>query len=312
MSTRPNSRAGFSVMSIAATVASMTSLTAQEPRPSPDAIARAVDSLATRIVASGLTPALGVALVMDGRTILAKGYGWADATARIPANDRTLWYLASTSKSFTGFGVSLLAHQGAIDLSAPITTVLPGVQWPAGVDATRLTLVQFLSHTHHITDNAVVQSAAFTGAIPESRWPTLIRYATPSGNDDLVYSNFGYNVAAMVIDRVRPEGWRRYLDSAVYAPAGMRETFTRVSGLDPGRIAKPHALNAAGGFRTLEFEKRDATMNSAGGHLATLHDMARWTIVQMDGGAIDGRQVFPREAVALSHRLIARHTVEAS
>lgn len=286
-------------------------LPAQEPRPAPDVIARAVDSLAMRIVSSGVSPALGVALVMDGKTILAKGYGWADATAHIAATDRTLWYVASTSKSYTGFAVALLAHQGLIDLAAPITALLPGVRWPAG-DPARLTLAHFLSHTHHINDNAVVQSAAFTGAIPEAHWPELIQYATPSGNEDLVYSNFGYNVAAMVIDRVRPEGWRRYLDSAVYRPAGMHETYARLSGLDPRRIAKPHALNPAGGFTTLPFEKTDATMNSAGGHVATLHDLARWVIVQMDGGVIDGRLVFPREAVALSQRLIARHTVEAS
>jgi CubicO group peptidase (beta-lactamase class C family) len=287
-------------------------LAAQEPRPSPEVIARAVDSLAARIISSGVSPAIGVAVVMDGKTILATGHGWADATGQVAATDRTLWYVASTSKSYTGFAVSLLAQQGAIDLAAPITTLLPDVRWPTGIDATRLTLAQFLSHTHHISDNAVVQSAAFTGAIPEPQWPGLIQYAEPSGNTDLVYSNFGYNVAAMVIDRVRPEGWRRYLDSAVYRPAGLRETFARVSGLDVRRIAKPHALNSAGGFRTLKFEKTDATMNSAGGHLATLHDLARWVIVQMDSGKIDGRQVFPRDAVALSHRLIARHTVESS
>src|SRR5262245_45118470 len=71
----------------------------QGPRPAPDVIARAVDSLATHAVAAGVTPALGVAVVMDGKTILAKGYGFADVTARIPATDRTLWYLASTTKS---------------------------------------------------------------------------------------------------------------------------------------------------------------------------------------------------------------------
>jgi CubicO group peptidase (beta-lactamase class C family) len=299
-------------MAIALALTAAAPLVAQEPRPAPDVIARAVDSLAARIVESGVSPAIGVAVVIDGKTILTRAYGWADATAQIAATDRTLWYLASTTKSYTGFAVSLLAHEGVIDLAAPITTLLPGVRWPAGVDATRLTLAHFLSHTHHISDNAVVQSAAFTGAIPESAWPGLIQYAAPSGNADLVYSNFGYNVAAMVIDRVRPEGWRRYLDSAVHRPANLRETFTRVSGLDPRRIAKPHALNPAGGFRTLKFEKTDATMNSAGGHLATLHDLARWVIVQMDSGKVDGRQIFPREPVALSHRLIARHTVESS
>ena len=39
-----------------------------------------------------------------------------------------------------------------------------------------------------------------------------------------------------------------------------------------------------------------------------LHDLARWAIVQMDSGRIDGKRVFPASAVALSHRLIAKQT----
>ena len=284
-------------------------LPGQGTRPSADAIAGAVDSLAARVISSGVSPAIGVAVVMDGKTIYAKGHGWADVTNRVRVDDRTLWYLASTSKSLTGFGTALLAQQGAFKLSDPIGTLLPGVQWPTGVDPSRLTLAHFLSHKHSIDDNAVVQSAAYTGAIPESRWPELIRFGTKRNDTDLVYSNFGYNVTAMVIDRRRPEGWKRFLDSAVYKPAGMTETYARTSGLE-GRIAKPHDFAPGNGSRTLPFEKRDITMNSAGGHVATLRDLARWTIVQMDGGVIDGKRVFPAEAVALSHRMIAAQTRE--
>jgi CubicO group peptidase (beta-lactamase class C family) len=245
---------------------------------------------------------------MDGRTIYAKSHGAADASAGVSANDNTLWYVASTSKSFTGFAVALLAQQGVIRLDAPIMTLLPNAKWNEGVNVRELTLARFLSHTHSLNDNAVVMSAAFTGSIPEAQWPSLIALATPTGNDDLVYSNFGYNVAAMVIDRVRPEGWRRYLEQHVYQPAGLTQTYARVSGLDPTRIAKPHRLRPDARYVTEPFFKTDATMNSAGGHLATLTDLARWTIVQMDSGVIDGRRVFPAEAVALSHRLIARQT----
>jgi CubicO group peptidase (beta-lactamase class C family) len=127
-----------------------------------------------------------------------------------------------------------------------------------------------------------------------------------------VYSNFGYNVAAMVIDALRPEGWRQYLERHVYHPAGMHDTYARVSGIEPRRVAKPHDLRADGRYETQPFFKTDATMNSAGGHLATLHDLARWTIVQMDSGMIDGRRVFLAEAVAVSHRLIARQTRDAA
>lgn len=281
---------------------------AQGTRPDAATIAWAVDSLAARAVADGLAPALGVAVTMDGRTIYMKSHGTADAAAGVPADDRTLWYVASTSKSFTGFGVALLAHQGALRIDAPITTLLPQARWHPAVHPESLTLAHFLSHTHRLNDNAVVSSAAFTGAIPEAGWPALIALAGPMPTNDLVYGNFGYNVAAMVIDVIRPEGWKRYLEQNVFLPAGMRETYGRVSGLDPKRIAKPHRFRADGRYATEPFFKTDATMNAAGGHLVTLHDLARWTIVQTDSGMIDGRRVFPAEAVALSHRLIAKQT----
>lgn len=279
-------------------------------RPDAATIARAVDSLAARAIAAGIAPAIGVAVTMDGQTIYLRSHGMADVARGIAADDGTFWYLASTSKSLTGFGIALLAHQGALSLEAPITSLLPGVRWHPSVRAEELTLARFLSHTHYLNDNAVVASAAFTGAIPERDWPGLVVLAEPRNDRDLVYSNFGYNVAAMVIDRVRPEGWRAFLERAVYQPAGMHETHAKVSGLDPRRIARPHELQADGRYRTATFFKTDATMNSAGGHLATLGDLARWTIVQMDSGRLEGRQVFPKEAVALSHRLLAGQTRE--
>jgi CubicO group peptidase (beta-lactamase class C family) len=273
-------------------------------------IARMVDSLVWRAMADGLAPALGVAITMDGRTIYSRAAGMADATHRVPANDSTLWYLASTSKSFTGFAIALLVDRGALRIDAPITSLLPGVAWNPEVHADSLTLANFLSHTHHINDNAVVTNAAFTGEIPENDWPSLIAMAGREATNDLIYSNFGYNVAAMVIDRLRPEGWRAFLEKNVFLPAGMRETFSRISGIDSRRIAMPHGIDANSRYYTEPFFKTDRTMNSAGGQIATLHDLARWTIVQMDSGRIDGKQVFPARAVALSHRLIAKQTRE--
>ena len=272
------------------------------------AIARAIDSLAALAVRDGIAPAIGVAVVMDGRTVYMKGHGMADATAGIRADNRTLWYLASTSKSLTGFGVALLAQRGIIRLDAPIRTTVPNARWHPDARPEQLTLARFLSHTHYLNDNAVVLNAAFTGAVPENQWPELVALAAPSGNTDLVYSNFGYNVAAMAIDAARPEGWKKFLEEQVYVPAGMRETYARVSGLDARRIAMPHRLTPDGHYVTTPFHKRDATMNSAGGHIATLGDLARWTIIQMDSGRIDGRQVFPKAAVELAHRQIALQT----
>jgi CubicO group peptidase (beta-lactamase class C family) len=304
--------ASFRTMSIGLMMTSTAVSQAHSRDQLATAIARNIDSLAAVAVRDGVAPALGIAVVMDGRTIYMKGHGMANATAGIPADDRTLWYLASTSKSLTGFGVTLLAHRGVLRLDAPIRSTVPNARWHPEARPGDLTLARFLSHTHYLNDNAIVLTAAFTGAVPENRWPELVALAAPSGNNDLVYSNFGYNVAGMAIDAVRPEGWKRFLEADVYGPAGMPETYARVSGLDARRIAMPHRLTPDGRYDTAPFHKRDATMNSAGGHLATLADLARWTIIQMDSGRIDGRQVFPKAAVELAHRLIAPQTVDQS
>jgi CubicO group peptidase (beta-lactamase class C family) len=276
------------------------------------ALASAVDSLAASLVARGVTPALGIAIVRDGRTILARGHGTADRTRNVPVRDNTLWYVASTSKSFTGVATMLLVAEGAIALDAPITGTVPTARWHPSVSANALTLARFLTHTHHLDDGVVVWNAAFTGAQPETAWPQLRRFSAPSNHTDLEYSNLGYNVAAMAIDAVRPEGWRTFMAQRVFTPLGMRDTHVRLSGLDRSRIAMPHDRRPDGSMPTMPFLKVDATMNSAGGHLSTVHDLARWITAQMDSGRIDGQQLLPAAAVTQSHTLLARHTRDAA
>ncbi|MGH7468763.1 MAG: serine hydrolase domain-containing protein [Pseudomonas sp.] len=268
-----------------------------------------IDALVRRAFALNSTPGLGVAVVQNGRMIYRAALGFADATARNAATDSTLWYIASTSKSFTGFGIALLEAAGTVDVNAPINTLLPRARWHADVRPQELNLAAFLSHTHGLGNGPIVMSAAFTGAFEESRYGELLQYYPP-GNRALQYGNLGYNVASMVIDAKRAEGWKRYLESAVYAPAGLRQTFARLSGLAPGRIARPHELQSDGTFRTAVFAKTDATMNAAGGHMATIDDLARWITVHMDSGRIDGRQVFPARAVQRAHEMLAPQNLQ--
>lgn len=266
-----------------------------------------IEGFVRRAFETGATPALGVAVVVDGRTVYERALGQADASAGISATPQTLWYVASTSKSFTGFGVALLEHQRALDLSAPITRVLPDARWHPDANVSDLSLISFLTHTHGLDGTGpVVISAAFTGAFPESRFGELTAYHAPLGSRDLRYSNFGYNVAAMAIAARRPEGWKAFLRDQVYVPAGMRATFATVSDVPAERIAKPHSFEADGRFVTQPFRKRDITMNAAGGHLATLADLARWITVHMDEGMLDGRRVFPAAAVRRSHENLGR------
>ena len=157
------------------------------------------------------------------------------------------------------------------------------------------------------TSGPLVMSAAYTGAFAEDRFGELLAFSAPLPDRDLQYSNLGYNVASMAIAAKRPEGWKAYLDRNVFGPAGLNDIHHRVTGIPSRRIAKAHRLTADGSYATLPFLKRDLTMNAAGGHLASIRDLARWTILHLDEGKLDGRQIFPAQAIRRSHEILGRH-----
>lgn len=272
-------------------------------------IGRAVDSVAREAERLGLFAGLGVAVVKGEKIIMTAAYGYSDVTGKIRATPQTLWYLASTSKSFTGFAISLLVTEGKLALAAPLSELLPNASWNPAIDPSDITMAQLLSHTHGLNGGGpLVISSAFTGAVEESTFPSLLMYYDRRIPGSLVYSNLGYNIAGMIIDRLWPEGWRDFLSRRVFIPAGMADTWSKVSAVDPHRIAMPHELTARGDYQTQAFGKIDQTMHAAGGHLATLGNLSRWILVQMGGGRLDGKQVFPASTVELSHQMIAPHT----
>jgi CubicO group peptidase (beta-lactamase class C family) len=269
-----------------------------------------IDQFIRRAFATGVTPGLGVAVVADGRVVYTAGLGFANVQEGIPVSDSTLWYVASTSKSFTGFGVALLEAAGEVDVNAPINELLPRASWHPNARPREISLASFLAHTHGLNSGPLVTSAAYTGAFPETEFHRLLGFSGPRSSRDLSYSNLGYNVASMVIAEKRPEGWKAYLDRNVFAPAGLRDIHHRVTGISEHRIAKAHQYRVDGSYEAQPFLKRDLTMNAAGGHLATIGDLARWTLLHMDEGRLDGRQVFPAQVIRRSHEILGRQNAQ--
>ena len=132
------------------------------PPPAPDPRIQRIDAFVRRAFAQGVTPGLGVAVVSDGRIVYTAALGHANVQEGIPVTDSTLWYVASTSKSFTGFGVALLEAAGDVDVSAPIARALPRAKWHPDARPNELTVASFLSHTHGLNSGPLVTSAATT------------------------------------------------------------------------------------------------------------------------------------------------------
>ena len=91
-----------------------------------------MDGLMAAEMAAKHIPGATVAVVQDGRLLLAKGYGYADLENRVPVDfERTLFRVGSVSKLFTWTAVMQLAERGQLDLDADINIYLKDFQIPA-------------------------------------------------------------------------------------------------------------------------------------------------------------------------------------
>src|SRR4029078_10440806 len=79
-----------------------------------------VDAVVQKMIDAKTIPGAGVAVVRDGKVVLAKGYGAADLETGTPASENTVLQIASVTKQFTAAGIMLLVEDGKLKLDDPV------------------------------------------------------------------------------------------------------------------------------------------------------------------------------------------------
>jgi CubicO group peptidase (beta-lactamase class C family) len=267
----------------------------------------AIDTTVARIFALALAPGLGVVVVRDTQILYMKGFGFADAESRRPVTPQTVFYVASTTKAFTGLAAAILDGQGRFRLDAPYSRYLPGVKLKAPLNPDSITIRALLSHTHGIGGGPVELRLAYTGEYTGNDQLVALLAEHPAlPSREFRYSNLGYNAATLAMDRVTGESWKQTLERLIFRPLGMRSTSGNVSPVPMERRAMPYQ-STPGGFARVPYGKTDANMQSAGGLVTTLEDEARWLEVQLNQGRLDGRQVVPAAAIRETQTLQTRY-----
>src|SRR5688572_6116827 len=270
-----------------------------------------LDSTLSQLFALDLAPGMGIVVVRDTAVVYMKGLGFADVEARRPFTPKTVFYVASTTKSFTGLAAAMLDLQGKFKLDAPLSRYLPEARFKSPVNADSVTIRELLSHTHGIGGGPVEMRLAYTGEYQGNQQLVSLlaeHGALPDAN--FRYSNLGYNIAALAMDKVTGESWKETLQRLIFTPLGMKSTSGYISRFTAERLAAPYGSTPAGHER-LRYGKIDANMQSAGGLVTTLEDEARWLEAHLNDGRVDGKQVIPAAAIREAHRLQANYSRNA-
>ena len=281
------------------------------PRPDADAAARRdIAAFAHRVISElDAAPAVAIAVVRGDKTVYADAFGCATTMPCVPANSRTLFYLASSTKPFTGLAVASLGRKGTLDLDAPVASWLPNSSLPADIAQT-VTLRDLVSLQAGVDNDPLTGRLAFTGdhspALRQSLLAETQRLENaPRGT--FRYSNGGFNIATTLIERKLGLTWQQLVEREVLKPAGMRSTTSYPSrATRKGQVLTAGHIAARGAPVQTELQKSDALMQSAGGLFTTAPDLARWLALQLTDGKIRGKRLFPAGLVAGTHKPLVK------
>lgn len=243
-------------------------------------------------------PGASIAIVKGNRVVFLRGFGFRDLERCARARSDTRYYLKSTTKHFLGVAAAALHEKGAIELDAPIREYLPELSITS--DGSLGSIRDSLTHTQPYYSSGLNYRTAFPGNLPEDEFVHYLNEHNREKDTRFRYSNVGPIMAAHAIGAKIGSNWREFIPAETFAPVGMTDSFTVMAQAEDGPMAQGYIGAERDDFQP-NATKVDAQMTAAGGSVSTAADMARWLIVNLNGGVIDGKQAIPKRAIEQSH-----------
>jgi CubicO group peptidase (beta-lactamase class C family) len=262
-----------------------------------------VDEFFREKMAERHIPGAVFVLVKDGRTILSKGFGYADHDRKLPViPDKTAFRVASVSKLFTATAVMQQYERGKLRLNEDINHYLHAFQVPDPFPVP-ITLANLLTHTGGFderTIGVVVRTKADIqplGHYLASRMPAC---TVPPG-DVISYSNHGVALAGYVVEESSGVPFAKYVQDNILAPLEMNH-----SSFDPAdELEAALAVGYDYQKRTDSYEvkKREFRNDAPAGQLvATGSDMAAFMIAHLQDGRYKDKRILEEATAREMHR----------
>lgn len=259
------------------------------PRVSETDAIRELQALAQRRVASDQFS--GTVLVAKRDTVLYQAaFGLADRVRKTPNELDTRFRLGSMNKMFTGVAVVQLVQAGKVKLDAPLGQYVP--DYPNADIARKVTIHQLLTHTGGTGD---IFGPEFTANRLQLK--ALDDYVKLYGKrapgfepgSRFEYSNYGYILLGVVIERVTGGSYYAYIDKHVYRVAGM----TASGSLSEDEVVAKRSIGYTRQLTIEEWRPNTDTLPyrgmSAGGGYSTVADLLRFANALLDHKLLDAR-----------------------
>ena len=182
------------------------------------------------------SPGCAVGVARGGDIIFEQGYGMANLEYDVPLTASSIFEAGSVSKQFTAAAVLLLAEDGKLSLDDPVRKYVPELD----DSASGVTIRNLLNHTSGLRDwGTIVGISGWRRGTRQFSHPLVLdviskqRALNFAPGTQWSYSNSGYNLAAMIVERVSGKSFPDFTRDRIFTPLGMthsswRDNFARV------------------------------------------------------------------------------------
>ncbi|QDQ09820.1 serine hydrolase domain-containing protein [Streptomyces spectabilis] len=249
-------------------------------------------------------PGMSVGILVDGREIFAS-HGVTSLADPTPVDERTLFHLASVSKTFTATALMRLVAEGKVDLDAPVRRYVPELRLADDGAAERITVLNLLNHTAGLDWNLIDDGRgdrSLAGLVAKLHELPLI---APPGTR-ASYSQAGYNLAGRIIEKVTDLPFEQAVASLLLRPVGLSDTVYGLAEVMVRKFAVGYNRGDDGALEPARpwgaFREGARADNPGGGLASSASDLVRWARFQLG----DGEGVLPAAAL----RRMRERTVE--
>lgn len=250
------------------------------PPPGSDVAARVDPVFASLAATAAHAPGCAAGVFRAGEVLYAKGFGLANLEHDVPITPTTTFEIASMSKQFTATAVLLLAQDGKLALGDDVRKYVPELPSYGHV----ITLRHLLHHTGGLREYDLLLSLSGWDVYDVATEEEALRLVTLQKGTNFApgaqwsYSNTGYFLLSVVVERVSGKSLAAFSKERIFDPLGMKDT-TLLD--DHAMVVRRHAT----GYSPRE-SPRDGVafkvnlsareMTGEGNVQTTLEDLARW------------------------------------
>ncbi len=230
-------------------------------------------------------PGAAVLVIRNGEPVFRHGYGVTDLRTLHPIDAKTNFRLASFTKQFTATCIMLLAHDGKLHYDDHLTDFFP--EFPAYGKS--ITVRNLLNHTSGLPDYEDLLMKQYPNT-PEDKIPQILdagvlkllaqqtkgKFAPGTKWE---YSNSGYAVLAMIVEKVSGESFGQFLHDRIFTPLKMTNTLAYQKGKNevPHRAYGHTKLGQSDkdGWRETDQSPTSAVLGD-GGIYSSIDDLEKW------------------------------------